>query len=753
MVMADIVFESGEGIVEADEDENIESSTPTERTDPSDDNDSGSSSSSSSGGGSDDSSSSNDSGNDYVLRDGEGNVISREDDASDVGYNDDTSPENNDSGGSSSGSNNDLDIEPIKDPSKLEARTPDKPVKGPEKVEVKKSVTVEDQNTKVPTPDGNTITRADQITREAEAEETRRNLQNTAEFLEKKGRDKQASEFRDEAQKARQQEKQLEQKINEITQTSQENQAIKEKNTEIKVQRFLNKDLTNQAGRPSQFQQNLPNPKNNPLQNATRDFFNPNRQVSRNLDFSEEAVLAGQNIIQESEKFGERFENRLPDETSNLVSTVGGGIAGAEQAAQGKPFEGIKTFVLPGEQNQLEKKRSEQVLEGAGAGPGTLAGFTLGGSGAVATSIENRSVGQDLIQGGGRIAGQASENPGEFAASELGEEIGEGLATAGIGFAAPTITPEVTPSVTVPESAKTTDSFIRGDLGTRARETQLRLNTQDTEFVRTNTETDPESGARLQTVEGRRITPGGTELTTGEGFRAETPVTRTEFLKDRLGINNLDKPSDIIDTGNTLGSGVGAFVPETKTTSPETDTTPDNRFDTENLFDETQSPQSRLPDNVQFSANNPRRATVIPELEQGFRNQLNQDQGSRQDLREVNPPFETFEPFNTQFSSETQTNTPRNRLETGSVSTQTETFNQIENLFTPSQTSSSTASSTPEIDQDQETNNDGFFDSFSREQERNVRRSVGADILDLQDSDLTRDQATNPLSLRGLDEN
>jgi hypothetical protein len=210
----------------------------------------------------------------YVLRDGDGNVISREDDAEDVGYNEDTSPdpepEDDDSGGggSDTGSNSTtepvnedqlnnepLDIGEVKQPEDYNRENTDIDQTGPDTVEVKKSVTVEDQNTRVPAENGSTVSRADQITREAEAEENRRNLQETAEFLEQRGRETEAAEFREQARAARQQEKQLEQGIQEITELAQSNEAIQERNFRRQVNQFQRQNLEDQLGRPGQVDQ------------------------------------------------------------------------------------------------------------------------------------------------------------------------------------------------------------------------------------------------------------------------------------------------------------------------------------------------------------------------------------------------------------------------------------------------------------------------------------------------------------------
>jgi len=55
-----------------------------------------------------------------------------------------------------------------------------------------------------------------------------------------------------------------------------------------------------------------------------------------------------------------------------------------------------------------------------------------------------------------------------------------------------------------------------------------------------------------------------------------------------------------------------------------------------------------------------------------------------------------------------------------------------------------------DIDLGEDSSDESFFDLFSREQDRNLDRSVGADLLGLEGREITEEQATNPLSLRPL---
>lgn len=105
----------------------------------------------------------------------------------------------------------------------------------------------------------------------------------------------------------------------------------------------------------------------------------------------------------------------------------------------------------------------------------------------------------------------------------------------------------------------------------------------------------------------------------------------------------------------------------------------------------------------------------------------------------------------------TQQETTNTQDSTSIGSTQSFDFNPDQVLDTgqsfTEDSSFSSVSTTVEPDQQNQNTESGFFDLLDREQERDVQRSVGADILGLQDSNLTEEEATNPLSLRALDQN
>ena len=66
-----------------------------------------------------------------------------------------------------------------------------------------------------------------------------------------------------------------------------------------------------------------------------------------------------------------------------------------------------------------------------------------------------------------------------------------------------------------------------------------------------------------------------------------------------------------------------------------------------------------------------------------------------------------------------------------------------------------TPTPTSELDLDlggsEDSSEDSSGDLFGKEQERNIRRSIGSDLLGLESEDLTKTEATNPLSLRSIE--
>lgn len=152
-----------------------------------------------------------------------------------------------------------------------------------------------------------------------------------------------------------------------------------------------------------------------------------------------------------------------------------------------------------------------------------------------------------------------------------------------------------------------------------------------------------------------------------------------------------------------------------------------------------------------------RRSTTTPstitkediEVEQDLNAALDQQQDELlgQDQRQENPPTEEKITKLTQDTT-TTTTTSTTTTETPFLELTPPTLNPDVN--TPP---TNTPTVTPEPEQENNGSDDSFFDLLDKEQERDVRRSVGADILGISDSDLSEEEATNPLSLRALDEN
>jgi ElaB/YqjD/DUF883 family membrane-anchored ribosome-binding protein len=129
----------------------------------------------------------------------------------------------------------------------------------------------------------------------------------------------------------------------------------------------------------------------------------------------------------------------------------------------------------------------------------------------------------------------------------------------------------------------------------------------------------------------------------------------------------------------------------------------------------------------------------VPGLDEGL------DQ--RDDVRDDQPPFQEQPPQ--------EKDTPRDRDGGDPFGLGTEMFRE-EEIVRDRDSSRRRRRRDRDIDLDIELGDDssdsGFFDFFSRDQERDLDRSVGADLLGLEGRELSEEEATNPLSLRPLDE-
>lgn len=375
---------------------------------------------------------------DIVIRDGE--IVAADEDAR---FESDSPTQTIDSGGGggSSSSNrqeSEMDrLERIAEEgfSEQDTREPGQ-IKGPEKVAVESSITVEDQRTEVETSSGNTVSEADLIQKRDQAEQRKINLENQAEFLEGQGQQEKAKEARERAQEAQKIQDQVEKNIQTV------NQIERQRRTSQNNNRGLDAD-------PQR------------VVNETEDFFQGFNEdqgsFSQNLEQTgSDLSNVGAAVQEEGSEVGDFVER-------NVNEALGGGTVG---------------------------RRTGQLAGGVGTLGTQAAGFFIEGGGGL---IELRA--QDL-QNPGELSGssrqvegtqqflsatgeEVSEDPLGFALEEGGEEIGEaaigGLLLGGPGAAAglaPNPEPEVEPE---PEIESEVETETEADVSTISTE----LETQD----------------------------------------------------------------------------------------------------------------------------------------------------------------------------------------------------------------------------------------------------------------------------------
>lgn len=288
---------------------------------------------------------------------------------------------------------------------------------------------------------------------------------------------------------------------------------------------------------------------------------------------------------------GSRVLN-LPTGTTSLSRGVAAAGSGAEQilSEEARPLE-TAGILSPSITTQEERETQEDIAAGFGTLGTQLGGLAVATVGGVGTSLREDTPG--LVEGAAAGPAVASRefrgDPQEFIAQEVGEEFGEkviaGALFGGAGLAASTVpTPEFTPATITPEPVRTTGQFLTGDLGFRAEE-PVAVGIFREEPVFRKTETDIESGERVRRVRER----GETGELIGVARQRETPVSRREFLRERLGVTEAEL-EDVLG-GNALGVGPGGLVPPETTPEPEPDTTPEIDTDTiteaEELFRQT----------------------------------------------------------------------------------------------------------------------------------------------------------------------
>jgi len=219
----------------------------------------------------------------------------------------------------------------------------------------------------------------------------------------------------------------------------------------------------------------LPGDTINPFSGATEALLDPTRGNPDTNKFNEELLFAGADIIQESSEFGRDAARKTGGDLFEFsASPVAGGpeialsdaLAAGQQVTSGNLRESGVSLATGN--TELARRRTEDINQGVFAGPGNLAGFAVGGTGAFGRTFEEigietartgsavegvEAAGDVFSQGAANVGGEIAENPGEFAAQEIGEEIGEGVFTFGVGTALPTVTTEITPDVNLKASA------------------------------------------------------------------------------------------------------------------------------------------------------------------------------------------------------------------------------------------------------------------------------------------------------------
>jgi hypothetical protein len=258
------------------------------------------------------------------------------------------------------------------------------------------------------------------------------------------------------------------------------------------------------------------------------------------------------------------------------------------EATQEEEFDSLDLLAAgsPNIQSPEEREKAAELTGAQIKDAGELLSLVPGafGAGSEIREDEDLTVTGSLTGGAAIWAEQARENPSEFVTEEVGGEIGT--------FGAGTVV--VPDSFTVPETVDTPARFARGGgsdgLGFRASETRAQINLEETDVLRRGFQDAPgDQQGRVQVVEGRRFTEGGTEVATGTGLRFEEPMTRTQFLKEA--ISDADKKVAETLEPNAIGSGPGAFLPSDPANTPNTDVQDGGDLGTDDVFiDDTQQP-------------------------------------------------------------------------------------------------------------------------------------------------------------------
>ena len=333
-----------------------------------------------------------------------------------------------------------------------------------------------------------------------------------------------------------------------------------------------------------------------------------------NADFSEEALSAGVDLMNEGSEFGDRVSNatvgRFTDFTDDLFSPRFVDESGREVELSDEQEEAFQTDAVSFADDRVEASGdiAETFGSGVASGPSQIAGLALATPGAVQRSFEEDtpSFGQGVSAGPELLFDEVSDNPGEFLAEEAGEEVGEAIAgalVAGpaglVAGAVPSISPEVSPEVSRSVGGSSSSPFSSSEstqsqdllqeeasnveaedlpsfgqsLERDSNAQRIRGNGQD--FVPERASGDsvrsPEQGFtqnELEVLAGREVGPEDVDprfQTESGGFdQQQANVLRQE----RNTVEDAADPVENLFDSDAIGSLVGGLLPpETETTS------------------------------------------------------------------------------------------------------------------------------------------------------------------------------------------
>jgi len=667
-------------------------------------------------------------GNDYTIEPVDDPFI---DDGG--GGGDSSSSDDGGSSGSSTGGSGDSDtetIEPANDPEDtvdVEPKTvpdrsnlADQEIQGPERVGAATGVTEEMQENTVEFNTGGggggsggstteTVSEAEVAQSKNEAEARAQTLENQADFLEEKGRTDKAQELEQRASQSREAAAQFDTAQKRIQELNSRNTT--QKNSQIRV--------NGKTGQPTQqgrkFLEQQERLEDKPTFSLNQESV-AGELVKEGVigQFAEAGETAAETFV--TRKAPEPFQPFVRNVAEKNIQDIGGlGVEGT----RGKPRQAFRES-LPS--LGVAQRRSGRFVDQK------------------ADEFLTQSQQERLPELATTFASQASTTPGTSGSDFVSETV-SGPARSQVEKAfgiTPRAAAEEVPEKVV-ESASVAGAASAGFRDTR------RLSRETVEgagiVARKAAEEPVEFG------QGEIGVDVGLDLLTGGG--AAVTVPQVKKAGGRL-------TSAVDPNGNTIGSGAGAFVPQeqarpTSQTQTIEPVTPDQLrpLDSTQFVDRPQTRSTSLSVNTAAGQATGSTGVFSPPETQGL---------SRPESGVFSNPFSKSSAV------------PESLTET-----QSRTESVAESLALPKSASLSLAEPVsepvsqpvPEIVpnvqprprtvtdvEDDGDKGDGLLSElFGRSQDRNVQRSVGADLLGIEDEDLSTEQATNPLSLRGLDEN